>query len=274
MRAPPSGSGCSTTLGKELGKTPQRPMVGTVAPPKPDTFSPNSTSLYCAIAELARRATRLRPPCGTRARPRTAMREPNMIWRSFMRRGTACRAISIWRQAGTLLRRLAGWPQRRARLSRCAKRSAGCRIVLRRKTDVSPGSPNRTSTSLRYRRQARASRSSYLGLRRPSLCRSTFSCRFLRWTRPAPIAPSPAFQNSRRCSCRCHGLPPTTPGASIPSQRPSPTTFQAPGVISPHVDPAYGTKLLIAHRSPLADRGGAPFNSPRFTTRRAGLGSR
>jgi hypothetical protein len=45
MRAPPSGSGCSTTLGKELGKTQQRPMVGTVAQPKPDMFSPNSTLL-------------------------------------------------------------------------------------------------------------------------------------------------------------------------------------------------------------------------------------
>ena len=99
MRAPLSGSGCSTTLGRELGKTQQRPMVGTVAPPKPDTFSPNSISLCYVTVALARRATRPRPPCGMRARLRMAMRGLNMTWHSFIRRAKACRAISTWRRS-------------------------------------------------------------------------------------------------------------------------------------------------------------------------------
>jgi hypothetical protein len=99
-----------------------------------------------------------------------------------------------------------------------------------------------------------------------------FSCRFLRWTRPALIALSPVFQSGRRCSYRCRGLPLTTLGASIRSRRPSPTTFQAPGAIFPHADPESLGRTFDLWRSGGATWGGpaaagssAPCGLPNFS---------
>jgi hypothetical protein len=114
------GLGLLYDLGEGVGQRP--PTAGTVARPKPDMFSSNSISLCCVIVALARRATRLRPRCGTRARLLTAMRGLNMTWRSSIRRAKACRAISTWRRAGTLLQPVTGCPPRPSSLRRSARR--------------------------------------------------------------------------------------------------------------------------------------------------------